>query len=103
MPGPLSTLKVLDFSTLLPGPYATMMLADMGADVLRIEAPDRMDLTKVMPPFDGKFSTAYSYLSRCKQTLQLNLKQPESVAKIKELVKDYDIVCLLYTSPSPRD
>ncbi len=57
MPGPLSTLKVLDFSTLLPGPYATMMLADMGAEVLRVEAPDRVDLAKVMPPFDGKFST----------------------------------------------
>lgn len=92
MPGPLSTLKVLDFSTLLPGPYATMMLADMGAEVLRVEAPDRVDLAKVMPPFDGKFSTTFSYLSRGKQTLQLNLKQPESVEKIKELVKDYDIV-----------
>ncbi|HET8849378.1 MAG TPA: CaiB/BaiF CoA-transferase family protein [Marinobacter sp.] len=90
--GPLGTLKVLDFSTLLPGPYATMMLADMGAEVLRIEAPDRLDLTKVMPPFDGKFSTAFSYLTRGKQTLALNLKQPESVEKVKALVLDYDIV-----------
>ncbi|MFB2706444.1 CaiB/BaiF CoA transferase family protein [Marinobacter shengliensis] len=92
MAGPLNTLKILDFSTLLPGPYATMMLADMGAEVLRVEAPDRVDLAKVMPPFDGKFSTTFSYLSRGKQTLQLNLKQPESVEKVKELVKDYDIV-----------
>jgi len=92
MAGPLVNLKILDFSSLLPGPCATMMLADMGAQVLRIEAPDRVDLARVMPPFDGKFSTAYSYLSRGKQTLQLNLKQPESVAKVKELVKDYDIV-----------
>src|SRR5690606_37066368 len=92
MSGPLSTLKILDFSTLLPGPYATMMLADMGADVLRVEAPDRVDLTKVMPPFDGKFSTTYSYLSRGKQTLSLNLKQEGSVEKVKELVLEYDIV-----------
>ncbi|MEC8898875.1 MAG: CoA transferase, partial [Pseudomonadota bacterium] len=42
MAAPLANLKVLDFSTLLPGPYATMMLADMGAEVLRIEAPDRV-------------------------------------------------------------
>src|SRR5690554_8016753 len=77
MPGPLSTLKVLDFSTLLPGPYATMMLADMGAEVLRVEAPDRVDLAKAMPPFDGKFSTTFSYLSRGKQTLQLNLRSEE--------------------------
>ena len=92
MPGPLSHLKVLDFSTLLPGPYATMMLADMGAEVLRVEAPDRVDLVKVMPPFDGKFSTTFSYLSRGKQTLQLNLKAEGSVDKIKALVRDYDIV-----------
>ncbi|WP_370228699.1 CaiB/BaiF CoA transferase family protein [Marinobacter nauticus] len=92
MAAPLANLRILDFSTLLPGPYATMMLADMGAEVLRIEAPDRVDLAKVMPPFDGKFSTTFSYLSRGKQTLQLNLKQPESVERVKQLVQDYDIV-----------
>ncbi len=92
MAAPLANLKILDFSTLLPGPYATMMLADMGAEVLRVEAPDRVDLAKVMPPFDGKFSTTFSYLGRGKQTLQLNLKQPESVEKVKQLVQDYDIV-----------
>lgn len=92
MAAPLANLKILDFSTLLPGPYATMMLADMGAEVLRIEAPDRVDLAKVMPPFDGKFSTTFSYLGRGKQTLQLNLKQPESVERVKQLVQDYDIV-----------
>ncbi|MDI9245074.1 CaiB/BaiF CoA-transferase family protein [Marinobacter sp. CHS3-4] len=92
MTRPLSHLKVLDFSTLLPGPYATMMLADMGAEVLRVEAPDRVDLAKVMPPFDGKFSTTFSYLSRGKQTLSLNLKSEGSVDKIKALVRDYDIV-----------
>lgn len=92
MAGPLASMKVLDFSTLLPGPYATMLMADMGAEILRIEAPDRPDLVKVMPPFDGKFSTASSYLGRGKQTLPLNLKQEDSVEKVKELVKDYDIV-----------
>src|SRR5690554_1211673 len=92
MAGPLTSLKILDFSTLLPGPYATMLMADMGADVLRIEAPDRVDLTKVMPPFDGKFSTTFSYLTRGKETLQLNLKKEGAVEQIKELVKTYDIV-----------
>lgn len=92
MAAPLANLKILDFSTLLPGPYATMMLADMGAEVLRVEAPDRVDLAKVMPPFDGKFSTTFSYLGRGKRTLQLNLKQPESVERVKQLVQNYDIV-----------
>ncbi|AOY88237.1 carnitine dehydratase [Marinobacter salinus] len=92
MAGPLTSLKVLDFSTLLPGPYATMLLADMGADVLRVEAPDRVDLTKVMPPFDGKNSTAFSYLTRGKKTLPLNLKQADDIEKVKELIHDYDIV-----------
>ncbi len=92
MAGPLTSLKILDFSTLLPGPYATMLLADMGADVLRIEAPGRVDLTKVMPPFDGKFGTAFSYLTRGKQTLPLNLKQEGAVDKVKELVRSHDIL-----------
>lgn len=92
MPGPLTSLKVLDFSTLLPGPYATMMLADMGASVLRVEAPNRVDLTKVMPPFDGPFSTAFSLLTRGKESLTLDLKEAGAVDRVKELVKDYDIV-----------
>lgn len=92
MPGPLSHLKVLDFSTLLPGPYATMMLADMGAEVLRVEAPDRLDLTRVMPPHDGGVSTAHAYLNRGKRTLVLDLKKQGSADTVKQLVADYDIV-----------
>jgi crotonobetainyl-CoA:carnitine CoA-transferase CaiB-like acyl-CoA transferase len=69
-----------------------MLMADMGANVLRIEAPDRIDLTKVMPPFDGKFSTTFSYLTRGKETLQLNLKKEGAVEQIKALVKTHDIV-----------
>lgn len=92
MAGPLDGLRVLDFTTLLPGPYATMMLADMGAEVLRVEAPDRVDLTRVMPPHDDGVSTAHTYLNRGKQSLALDLKKPESVDTIKLLVADYDIV-----------
>ncbi|MDX1633836.1 MAG: CaiB/BaiF CoA-transferase family protein [Marinobacter sp.] len=92
MSGPLSHLKVLDFTTLLPGPYATMMLADMGADVLRVEAPGRLDLTRVMPPHDRGVSTAHAYLNRGKRSLGLDLKKPESVQAIKALVADYDVV-----------
>ncbi len=53
MDGALSGLKVLDFSTLLPGPFATLMFADMGAEVVHIESPTRVDLVRVMPPHCG--------------------------------------------------
>ncbi|MCP5097867.1 MAG: CoA transferase, partial [Chloroflexi bacterium] len=56
MTKPLTSLKILDFSTLLPGPYGSMMLADMGAEVLRIEAPNRPDMVRFIPPYDGESS-----------------------------------------------
>lgn len=92
MSGPLSTLKVLDFTTLLPGPYATMMLADMGADVLRVEAPGRLDLTRVMPPHDRGESTAHTFLNRGKRSLGLDLKVEGSRETILDLVNEYDVV-----------
>lgn len=92
MPGPLNHLKVLDFSTLLPGPYATMLLADMGADVLRVEAPGRLDLTRVMPPLEDGVSTAHTFLNRGKRSLGLDLKKEGSADVIKRLVQDYDVV-----------
>ncbi|PID13868.1 carnitine dehydratase [Sporosarcina sp. P34] len=91
--GILQGLKILDFSTLLPGPYATMMLADMGAKVIRVESPSRTDLVREMKPMDslGK-SAAHGHLNRSKKSLALNLKSPEAVEIVKELIKEYDIV-----------
>lgn len=88
----LSHLKVLDFSTLLPGPYASMMLADMGADVLRIESPTRTDLLREMPPYDGGSGAAHMYLNRSKRLLALDLKKAEAAQIVKDLVAEYDIV-----------
>lgn len=92
MSGPLASLKVLDFSTLLPGPFASLMLADMGAEVLRIESPTRMDLLRVLPPHDHGTSASHAYLNRNKRSLALDLKQAEALAIVRELVKGYDIV-----------
>lgn len=91
--GILQGLKILDFSTLLPGPFATMMLADMGAEVIRVESPGRTDLVREMPPMDtlGK-SAAHGHLNRSKKSLALNLKTEESVTIVKELISEYDIV-----------
>ncbi|OYU08804.1 MAG: carnitine dehydratase [Pseudomonas sp. PGPPP1] len=92
MSGPLASLKVLDFSTLLPGPFASLMLADMGAEVLRIESPTRMDLLRVLPPHDRGISASHAYLNRNKRSLALDLKQAEALEVVRALVKDYDIV-----------
>lgn len=92
MPGPLASLKVLDFSTLLPGPYASMVLADLGAEVLRVESPTRPDMVRHFPPSDGTTSAAHAQLNRNKRSLALDLKKPESPEIIHRLVADYDIV-----------
>lgn len=89
----LSNLNILDFSTLLPGPYASLMLADMGANVLRIESPTRPDLVRALPPIDTSGqSAAHSYLNRNKQALALDLKQTQALTIVKKLLDQYDIV-----------
>jgi len=91
----LSNLKVLDFTTLLPGPFATMKLADLGAEVLRIESPTRVDLIKVMPPLvdeDGTMSCYHTYLNRNKKSIALDLKKKESLVIVEKLIEDYDII-----------
>ncbi len=94
MKGPLASLRVLDFTTLLPGPFATMMLADLGADVLRIEAPNRADLVRSLPPFDGDSSAWHGVLNRSKRSLALDLKKPGAPEIVQRLVTSggYDIV-----------
>lgn len=92
MLGPLASLKILDFSTLLPGPFASLLLADMGAEVLRIESPTRIDLVRVLPPHDQGVSASHAYLNRNKRSLALDLKQPQALEVIKQLLQDYDIV-----------
>ncbi|WP_339543666.1 CaiB/BaiF CoA transferase family protein [Pseudomonas sp. RA_35y_Pfl2_P32] len=92
MQGPLASLKVLDFSTLLPGPFASLLLADMGAEVLRIESPTRMDLLRVLPPHDQGISASHAYLNRNKRSLALDLKQPAALEVVKQLLQDHDIL-----------
>ncbi len=92
MTGPLTSLKILDFSTLLPGPFATMMLGDMGADIIRIEAPNRPDLLREAPPMVGQQSASHATLNRNKRSLGLNLKHPDASALIKKLVLTHDII-----------
>lgn len=94
MPGPLNGLKILDFTTLLPGPYATMMLADMGADVLRVLSGFYPDMASFLPPFlpGSDLSCNIAYLGRGKRCLNLNLKMTSAIEIVHKLVKEYDIV-----------
>jgi len=86
-------LKVLDFSGLLPAPFGTRILADMGATVLRVEAPTRPDMIRVMPPFDDQgISATHGSLNRNKGSIVVDLKTPEGIEIIKKLVQEYDIV-----------
>lgn len=93
---PLTGLKILDFSTLLPGPYASMLMADMGAEVLKVEAPQKPDMVHTLPPSFKSEQRHTSYanltLNRNKQSLALDLKKLECVEIIKKLVAEYDIV-----------
>ena len=90
----LSNLKVLDFTTLLPGPYATMMLADLGAEVLKISSPSKPDLILDHEPYVAGTNIGANelWLGRNKKNIFLNLKHPEAIKIIKALVKEYDIV-----------
>lgn len=92
MSGALSGLKILDFSGLLPGPFASMYFADLGAEVIHIESPTRPDLVRLFAPYVFGQSAAYNYLNRNKQSIALDLKQAESIQLIYDKIKDFDIV-----------
>lgn len=94
MTGALQGLKILDFTTLLPGPYATMILADLGADVLRVLSGSRPDATLFLPPTipGTDMSAAALCLGRSKRSITLNLKDPKAGEIIRRLILQYDIV-----------
>ena len=94
MAGPLKGLKILDFTTLLPGPYATMTLADLGAEVLRVVSVSRPDVVDFMPPsLPGmNLSCATAWLGRGKRCMALNLKAPRAGEIFRRLMADYDIL-----------
>jgi crotonobetainyl-CoA:carnitine CoA-transferase CaiB-like acyl-CoA transferase len=95
--GALAGLRVLDFTQSLAGPYATQILADLGADVLKIETVGVGDPTRAAGPWHpsdaGKRNGGYFHsVNRNKRSMALNLKDPEAREIIFELIQDYDIV-----------
>lgn len=88
----LGDITVLDLTRVLAGPYCTMMLADFGANVIKIEIPGKGDDTRAMGPIKNGASMYYANVNRNKKGVTLNLKAPEGKELFKELVKKADVV-----------
>lgn len=91
-PAPLAGLRVLDFSRVLSGPFATLVLADLGAEVIKIEPLGKGDETRGFPPFAGPLSHYFIALNRNKQSLALDLKSPEGLQIARDLAANSDIL-----------
>lgn len=92
----LTGIRVLDMSRLLPGPYCTMLLADFGAEVIKIEEPGKGDYSRSFPPFLKDFGYWHLQLNRNKQSVVLDLKSEEGKNIFLELVKTADVVVESY-------
>ena len=92
MPAPLDGLLVLDFSTLLPGPLATLLLAEAGAEVIKIERPGRGEDLRHYEPKWGTDSVTFALLNRGKKSLALDLKDPADRAKLEPLLARADVL-----------
>jgi crotonobetainyl-CoA:carnitine CoA-transferase CaiB-like acyl-CoA transferase len=88
---PLQGLVVLDFSTLLPGPYASLLLSEAGAEVIRIERPEGEDMRR-FPPMAGTMSAPFAALNRGKERVTLDLKSPDMRDVLDPLIARADIL-----------
>ena len=92
MAGPLDGMKVLDLTRVLAGPYATMLLGDLGAEVIKIEQPGTGDESRNFGPFKNGFSLYFMSVNRGKQSVTLNLKTERGQAIFKQLLEQTDIL-----------
>src|SRR5262249_33093319 len=91
LPRPLTGVRVLDFSTTIAGPHCARLMADMGADVIKVESPEG-DLMRSRPVQRDGAGTMFGQLNAGKRSIVLDLKKPSAIAAVKKLVKDVDIV-----------
>ena len=89
---PLAGIRVLDLTRVLAGPFCSMMLGDMGAEVIKVEEPGKGDDTRSWPPFVGGEATYFMSVNRNKKSLTLNLKAPEGQEILRALVKKSDVL-----------
>ncbi|MBN1682949.1 CoA transferase [Candidatus Bathyarchaeota archaeon] len=98
----LKNIKILDMSRVLAGPFCSMILADLGAEVIKIEIPNRGDDSREFPPFKNGESLYYINLNRGKKSITLNLKDPEGKRVFLKLVEKVDVL-LENFSPGTMD
>jgi crotonobetainyl-CoA:carnitine CoA-transferase CaiB-like acyl-CoA transferase len=89
---PLAGIRVLDLTRVLAGPFCSMMLGDMGAEVIKVEEPGKGDDTRSWPPFSGGEATYFMSVNRNKKSLTLNLKAPEGQEILRSLIKKGDVL-----------
>ena len=90
--GPLAGMKVVELAHIMAGPVCGMMLADMGADVIKVEKPDGDDSRRFLPPDINGESAAFMMMNRNKRGIALNLKAPEAVEVLRTLLSDADVL-----------
>ena len=90
-PRVLDGVRVLDFTAVIAGPYCTRMMADLGADILKVESPEG-DLVRTVEPMLNGYAALFSAVNAGKRSISLDLKQAQAVELIKKLVKTYDVV-----------
>ena len=89
---PLSGIRVLDFSTLLPGPMATLLLAEAGAEVIKIERPDSGEELRNYKPRFADTSVSFAMLNRGKGSIAIDLKAPDALSRLRPLIATTDVV-----------
>ncbi|CUA80706.1 CaiB/BaiF CoA transferase family protein [Anoxybacillus suryakundensis] len=93
MTGALDGIRILDLTRVLAGPYATMILGDLGADVIKVEAPGGSDDTRFWgPPFQNGMSAYYAAVNRNKQSMTVNLKEESGKETIRQLAQTADVI-----------
>jgi crotonobetainyl-CoA:carnitine CoA-transferase CaiB-like acyl-CoA transferase len=88
----LEGIKILDLSRVLAGPFCTMLLADMGAEVIKVEIPDKGDDSRSFPPFKEGQGTYFINFNRNKKSIILDLKKSSDVFKFLEIIKSMDVL-----------
>ncbi|MEI6719011.1 MAG: CoA transferase [Betaproteobacteria bacterium] len=90
--GPLAGIRILDLSRVLAGPFCSMILADLGADVIKVEELGKGDQTRSIPPFQGNQSHYFLAINRNKKSVEVDMKTPAGREVILRLVKECDIL-----------